>query len=102
MQNKLLEKLMLLIFFWVTSNYADTYESAITNHKDFIPSQSSQWIEPYDPMYLPFGVCQNMTDIKIVRVREKVKYYWTGKKDANSYIHHYHNLIHQLVDENHL
>ena len=44
MQNKLLEKLMLLIFFWVTSNYADTYESAITNHKDFIPSQSSQWI----------------------------------------------------------
>lgn len=93
MQNKLLEKLMLLIFFWVTSNYADTYESAITNHEDFIPSQSSQWIEPYDPMYLPFGVCQNMTDIKIVRVREKVKYYWTGKKDANSYIHHYHNLV---------
>ncbi len=91
--SKLLKKILVSMLAYVSMVFADTYESAITNSSDFVPSQSSHWVEPIDSSYLPFNICQDMTDIKIVKIREKVKYYWKGKKETKSLIHHYHNLV---------
>lgn len=88
---KKLRMIILPILTLVSLNYADTYKTAITDK--FIHTQSSQWLEPHDETYLPYGVCHDITNIKITKIEEQVKYFWEGKDDTGSLIDHFHNLV---------
>ena len=88
---KKLRMIILPILTLVSLNYAETYKTAITDK--FIHTQSSQWLEPHDETFLPYNVCSDITNIKITKIEEQVKYFWEGKDDTGSLINHFHNLV---------
>ena len=83
--------IVLPILMLVSLNYAETYKTAITDK--FVHTQSSQWLEPHDETFLPYNVRSDITNIKITKIEEMVKYFWEGENDTGSLIDHFHNLV---------
>ena len=93
-----MNKIFLFAFvaFSIVSAEVD-YDNAIKMYKN-LPEEAEdldsylKWLEPYDQSYLPYEKCSEVTNLKVVKIEEKVKYYY-DHKDGILDTRHYYALV---------
>lgn len=72
------------IFFSFSVAWGGDFADAKAQYKDSPQKKDSEttWLEPYDPTYLPYGVCNEPSSIIATKMEEKVESYWD---DANGF-----------------
>lgn len=64
----------------------EDFDNAKKNYKNSPAkiSEEAKWISPHEESYLPYGTCNEVSNFKIVRVEEKVHYYYDHKPHVYS------------------
>lgn len=69
---------LLVSLLLLSAAFANNYDDAIKEFKDFPSNINAEvkWVEPFDKTYYPYDRCANVDNFEVVKLEEKVKYYF--------------------------